>query len=218
MKEPMLILHGHVLDRLAELPDGSVRIKRRPNGTFLPGTHWRQPKPFWKKEWLIQEYVIEKRSTAEIASKFGLQDSAIIYWLKKHRIARRTVREARAVKHWGLFGVKNGMYGKTGALNPNYKDGSSPERQRLYAGSAWRNLEQRIFRRDRDTCRRCGSTRSGPRSLHAHHIFTWAGNPGLRFDPDNIITLCSACHRWVHGRKNIAKEFLAEGVSTRQPM
>ena len=36
------------------------------------------------------------------------------------------------MKHWGAVGAANPMFGRTGALNPRYVDGSSPERQRGY--------------------------------------------------------------------------------------
>jgi 5-methylcytosine-specific restriction endonuclease McrA len=31
---------------------------------------------------------------------------------------------------------------------------------------------------------------------------------GLRAEPDNLVLLCEACHRWVHSRANIGRVFL----------
>lgn len=175
------------------------------------GAKHKTPQPYQNAVWLRREYVDAKRSSGDIAKAADTTQSNILFFLKKFGIPRRTVSEARAIKHWGLQGSTNGMYGKMGRLNPNYKDSFSPERQRIYAGSKWKALEQLVFKRDRGACRRCGKSHLGPRSLHAHHVAPWAGNPNLRFDPDNIITLCSGCHRWVHSRKNTAKEYVAGG-------
>lgn len=117
-----------------------VTSPRKPNGQFQKGTHWRPRKTFWDKAWLETEYSLKRRSAAEIAAEVGCTENNILFWLKKHSIQTRTVSEVRAIKHWGLFGEKNPMFGKVGAANPRYVDGSSPERQRLYAQSAGRQF------------------------------------------------------------------------------
>jgi thymidylate synthase (FAD) len=101
------------------------------------------------------------------------------------------------------------MFGKTGAANPRYVDGSSPERQRAYASASGKAFIRVVLDRDGYACRRCGSGKRGARGLHAHHIAPWAGNEALRFDPDNAVTLCRACHEWVHSKANASREWLA---------
>lgn len=182
---------------------------RAANGQFLAGTHWRPEKPHWRPEWLREQYVVLGRSTGDIAAEAGTADAAILYWLKKHGIQRRTVAQARALKHWGLVGEKNPMHGKTGAANPRYVDGSSPERQRMYVRGEGRAFIRDVLERDDYRCKRCGAGKSGPKSLHVHHIKPWAGNEALRFDMGNVVTLCRACHGWVHSRSNTDREFLA---------
>lgn len=108
-----------------------------------------------------------------------------------------------------LRGAANGMHGRTGKANPHYIDGSSPERQRLYAAGDWKALLRFVYKRDGYKCARCGAGKAGPRSIHAHHIKAWAGNQALRFDPANLITLCRTCHEWVHSRQNTSGMFLA---------
>ena len=54
-----------------------------------------------------------------------------------------------------------------------------------------RNL---VFRRDRHTCTVCGSRRG----LNGHHMEPWSKNKELRYDLDNIVTLCDRCHRLYH--------------------
>lgn len=183
---------------------------RTATGQFTAGVHaWRPPQPHWEKSWLEERYVVQKKSLAEIAEEVGCTWVNIKHWLKKHGIPRRTISEARAVKHWGSFGPANPMHGKCGSLNPRFIDGSSPERQRLYVQAAGKAFLKAVYERDNWRCVRCNSPDAGPRSLHAHHIKPWAGNPDLRFDINNAVTLCRTCHQWVHSRKNVAREYLA---------
>jgi len=114
---------------------------------------------------------------------------------------RRLSQKASVEKPW-LRGERNGMAGRTGETNPNYIDGSSPERQRMYAHGTWKAVLRAVYARDNYRCVRCSAPKTTPRSLHAHHIKPWAGNPALRFDLDNLVTLCRTCHSWVHSKAN----------------
>lgn len=78
---------------------------RGADGKFLKGAHWRPKAPHWDAEWLREQYEMRGRSTGEIAIETGTTDAAILYWLKKHGIARRSTSQARAVKHWGANGA-----------------------------------------------------------------------------------------------------------------
>lgn len=191
----------------------SVRILigdvRDSGGRFKPGAHaWREPKPHWRRDWLVREYIELKRSAGDIAADIGCTDSNVLFWLKKHDIPRRSVSDARALKKWGSVGAANPMYGKTGAANPRYVDGSSPERQRLYVQSEGRAFLQAIYRRDGFQCVRCSAPKTAPKSLHVHHLKPWAGNPSLRFDAGNAVTLCRTCHSWVHSNANADREYI----------
>lgn len=118
---------------------------------------------------------------------------------RQHTDETRAVlsEKARVPKPW-LRAERNGMYGRKGPLNPRYVDGSSPERQRAYASAEWRRVSAHVRERDGYRCSRCGAEKNGSRSLHIHHVEPWAGNAGLRFDPDNLVTLCATCHRDEH--------------------
>lgn len=183
-------------------------MQRDSKGRIIKGTHWREPKPHWQREWLLREYVERQRSTGDIAAEIGTTDANVLYWLRRHGIERRDISAARAVKHWGAFGAANPMHGKIGAANPRFVDGSSPERQRLYVRGQGREFLRAVLARDEYQCRRCGSTKAGARSLHVHHIKPWAGNVELRFAAENVVTLCRPCHGWVHSRQNVEREFL----------
>lgn len=116
---------------------------------------------------------------------------------RRHSAETRAIMSAKASRPrpW-LRGERNGMSGRTGALNPGWKGGGSPERQRLYASAQWRALRRRLRRRAAGMCEVCGSTDE----LHAHHIKPWASHPDLRLDLDNLMLLCAPCHRAEHAR------------------
>ena len=181
---------------------------RGADGRFVKGEHWRPHRPHWDAEWLRSAYCEQGRSTGDIARDAGVTDAAIIYWLRRHGIERRTISQARAVKRWGARGHDNAMFGRTGDKNPRFVDGSSPERQRMYVQGAGREFLRSALARDCYRCVRCGVDKSGPKSLHVHHVRPWSGNPDLRFNLGNVVTLCRGCHGWVHSRANTDREYL----------
>ena len=190
-----------------------TRIKKgqrlSPATEFKPGQHWRPPGKHRDRDWLEHQYVALGQSTGDIAKAVGFTEAAIVFWLRKHGIPRRSISEARALKHWGVEGSANPMFGKRGPENPRYIDGSSPERQRMYSRSEGLQFLQAVYRRDNWTCTRCGEKKGGPRSLAAHHLKLWAGHPELRFDMSNVVSLCVRCHLWVHSKRNTERAYLA---------
>ena len=162
------------------------------------GNSPRKLKPCWDRKWLFQSYTIDKKSALEIAKENECTENNILFWLKKHKIKTRNVSEVRKVKHWGSSGSKNPMYGKIGKENPNWNGGHSPERQSLYARSAWKELAKTILKGDKYTCRNCRTEHKQGNKLVVHHIKQWSMYPELRFDVDNLITLCENCHKEKH--------------------
>jgi hypothetical protein len=181
-----------------------------PETEFKKGEHWREHQPFWERDWLYTEYVTKERAAADIAKQFGITEAAIFFWLRKHKIPRRKMTEIRAKKHWGLSGAVNGMYGKTGAKNPHWLGGVTPERQAVYSSIEWADAARQVWRRDKGSCRRCGKKKNG-REMHIHHIVSFAIKE-LRTDPKNLVLLCDDCHKWVHSRKNKNQEFIRKEV------
>lgn len=107
-----------------------------------------------------------------------------------------------------IRGQANGMSGRTGENNPNYKGGHSPERQRIYASGEFKSILREVFARDGYVCQRCGESKKEKRGIHGHHIKSWANHPSLRYDLENIVTLCRKCHNWVHSLANINREWI----------
>lgn len=184
--------------------------RRSPTTEFKPGQHWRPVQSFREKEWLEQEYVVKQRSTGDIAAEFGVTDAAVLFWLRKHGIPRRTVAQARKIKHWGLSGEKNGMYGVHGANHPGWKGGCTPERQRVYSSIEWARAVRIVWKRDKRTCQRCGGKSVRKVAFHIHHIVSFQV-PELRTEPSNLVLLCIDCHHFVHSPANTERLFIKEG-------
>ena len=165
--------------------------------------------PYHDADWLRREYVEKGRSSGEIAAQFGVTEMNIVFFLRKHGIERRTISEARSLKHWGAPGEMNPMYGKRGAEVPNWKGGCTPQRQAFYSSIEWSEAVRAVWGRDRGVCQRCGKKANGKKSMHIHHIVSFA-NKELRAEPSNLILLCRDCHHWVHSKRNANREFLAD--------
>lgn len=185
--------------------------KRNPKGQFLKGTHWRDPKPFRERAWLLENYQRLGRSTGDIAREFGTTDAAILFWLRKHKIKRRSISEARKLKRWGAQGPDNPMWNRRGELNPRWLGGVTPERQAFYASDEWKKACSAVWKRDKATCQRCGLYRddSPDVAFNIHHIESFA-NRELRAVVSNLVLLCEICHDFVHSRRNVSREFLPQ--------
>lgn len=165
---------------------------------YLPG-HYRPTKPYHDADWLRTEYIDKQRTMQDIGDQFGVNATSIKRYLTRFGIPMRTQAESLR-----LSGAT------AGANNPAWKGGTTPERQRLYKTYEWRQLVAKVFERDGYACQRCGDKRNARGNrFHAHHIELWSDAPDRRTDPDNLVTLCRACHQWVHSNENTEREFLA---------
>jgi len=177
----------------------------------MPHAGRHTPKPYWDRGWLVREYVIYQRSARDIADEFGCIENNILYFLHKHGIETRTVAQARAIKYWGSFGPENGMYGRCGEDNPNWRGGISPERQAFYSSPEWKRAAAAVWKRDNAMCARCGVHRCDtPDEFHIHHIESFA-NEALRCNLANLVLLCKTCHNFVHSNDNEEREFIVKG-------
>lgn len=175
-----------------QFKDGEAGASTR----FKKGEHWRKPSPLWDKEWIRNAYVVRGKSAAEIASMFSVTEAAVLFWLRKHGIPRRSMAEIRAAKHWGSVGEKNPMYGKRGVLNPNWSGGLTPLRQTYYGKSEMRQAMRDVYIRDK-SCRLCGSEDQ----MEVHHIDPFSQAPLLVMEIGNMILLCAKCHRKMRGKE-----------------
>lgn len=103
-----------------------------------------------------------------------------------------------------------------GKNHPSWRsDLSAEERKRRIEGrfsdpklNRWR---KKVYGRDGYTCKKCNDSRGG--NLVAHHIYSWAYYPSLRYVSTNGITLCEKCHKDFHnkfGKKRNTKKQLTQ--------
>lgn len=120
------------------------------------------------------------------------------FYGRRHSDETKATLSAKASipKPW-LRGERNGMAGRTGASNPNWKGGGSPERQRMYSSGEWRRLRRQLRKRAHGRCEQCGSEHQ----LHIHHVKSWAEHPELRLELSNLVLLCRDCHIAKHRRE-----------------
>jgi len=171
----------------------------------------REPKPFWNREWLASAYLVQGLSAKEIADQFGCTENNVLMFLHKHKIATRSIAEARKMKRWGSHGVDNPMWNRKGELNPNWKDGVTEERQAFYSSKAWKSACSAVWKRDKAACRRCGLPKKcGDMPFHIHHLRGFA-EVSTRADKEALVLLCEACHQWVHSNGNVNGDFIQNG-------
>jgi 5-methylcytosine-specific restriction endonuclease McrA len=61
-------------------------------------------------------------------------------------------------------------------------------------------LRQLVLERDNYICQKCGAT-TETAQLHVHHEKSYTLNKIMANDPDNCITLCKKCHKWIHSQE-----------------
>lgn len=76
-------------------------------------------------------------------------------------------------------------------VNNGKRRGGRFSQRNMEAYRVWRKA---VFTRDGYKCRECPAKKP----LVAHHVKAWAKHPELRFDVDNGLTLCRACHALKH--------------------
>lgn len=111
-----------------------------------------------------------------------------------------------------MLSNNNPTKGKKGDLHHNWNPDVSEKirnrrRKNLYEV---KKLRQEIFQRDDYTCKIC---KKRGISLHAHHIYSWKHYPELRYDQDNLTTMCTNCHHKYHSQTKI-KEVNQETFNT----
>ena len=65
----------------------------------------------------------------------------------------------------------------------------------------WQKVRYLIFARDDHTCQECGAKREWNYILEVHHIKYISGREPWEYSSDYLITLCSRCHREIHGKE-----------------
>lgn len=97
-----------------------------------------------------------------------------------------------------------------GELHPNWDPTKSNKERFTLRKYEMSVLRKETFERDNYTCQ-CCLKRDGS-ILNAHHILPFSKHVDLRYDVNNLITLCYTCHKSYHAKykKDINKETLEE--------
>lgn len=68
------------------------------------------------------------------------------------------------------------------------------DKQHFRSSSVWKHKRAEILDRDEHQCLICGNNSE----LQVHHIISLDINEALKLEDNNLISLCSKCHRDVH--------------------
>lgn len=93
--------------------------------------------------------------------------------------------------------LRENHWDNSGDKNPAWKGGISKlnaRERRQYS----RKIAPLVFQRDNYTCQICYQYGV---NIHADHIKSWSEYPELRFEIDNLRTLCIPCHYYVTFKK-----------------
>lgn len=114
-----------------------------------------------------------------------------------------------------ICGKNSSLYGKFGALNPQWKGGVTPEREKISKSPEWKLARKMVIERDGFKCIECNVPISAIKikgkktsNLCLHHIASFAEQRSLRCDPKNLVLLCRKCHHWTHSGKNLQRKYL----------
>ena len=70
-----------------------------------------------------------------------------------------------------------------------------------FVNHVYKKLRTRTLKRDGHSCQMPGCNNT--KKLHVHHIRPWSIAAHLRFEPDNLITLCKQCHDSIKNQEHI---------------
>lgn len=191
------------------------------------------------KDWLIKEYITNKKSADQIAREIKRDPKRVWEWIVNYGIETRPrgtdygqsfkpgcISAFKGHTHTEQFKQQkrqerindgrvpyliNGIHWlkATGKKSPAWRGGITPERQKLYSTDEWKNIRFQVLNRDKKICQKCGIHYTKGVSLHIHHVVSFM-ILDKRLDIDNLITLCDTCHRWVHSNMNTTKDFIME--------
>lgn len=71
----------------------------------------------------------------------------------------------------------------------------------FYTSTAWKNKRQEIIKRDNNECQICKALYKFVPSDDVHHIVPMTKDFSKRLDNNNLISLCSKCHKDIHYHK-----------------
>jgi thymidylate synthase ThyX len=160
------------------------------------------------QEWLRTQYLERNLDHETMGRLAGVSKHTIRSWIRRHglqkplgswTIGRAPWNKGRRYEggwHHTPDTLANLSAAKRGPNNPRWKGGTTPRGIQLRRGV--HTLRSAIYERDAHTCRLCG-VRGGRLTLH-HILPIWA-RTDLAHDPENLATVCRACHLRMNGHE-----------------
>ncbi len=217
------IARNHSITEVAELAGistGTLKKWLRRHGLKKPlgaRTRWtlaNADKPYANKAWLEEKYVVENLDHQTIAKLCGVSHHTIRAWVRKHGLQKPMGSWSAGKSPWNKGkkysagwthspGIRLRLSeAKTGEKNPQWKGGITKRAIKIRRGM--RDIRPQIMARDGYRCRVC----AGRKRLEMHHIIPVWARPDLILEPENIATICRACHLKTYGREmECAKQF-----------
>lgn len=183
-----------------------------------------------EKDELHNLYRIQRLSSKEIADKYGVSDSAILYQMKKFEIPSFSPSEAMNIYLYEKDGIKKFRETQSTMENriksscrqhgikiEDFNGFSTTEQHMARNNTYYKEWVRKVFERDNYTCQCCGK-RGG--NLNAHHLYNFSEYPDLRYDVSNGITFCERCHlisfpnsfHSIYGERNNTPEQVVEYI------
>jgi hypothetical protein len=131
------------------------------------------------KQWKVAKYCSVK---CLVKSKIGVKMPWMAVVLAQNR------KHHKGKKHW------------------NWKGGITPYHHRLRQSTRYITWRNKVYKRDRWTCQKCGK-KCRSETIVAHHKKNFLYFPKLRYNISNGVTLCRSCHKKVHKRIGAKNRF-----------
>lgn len=178
--------------------------------TIISKMYGHHSKTIWK---YLKNHGIQTRPRGALSGHGFVKGQASAFKGRKHTEENKEkVRQARLMDGRVPYmkGGKHWLHHE-GAQSPAWNGGTTPERQKAHSSLLWKECVKAVWKRDNAICQRCGlDHRTIDRKkirFHIHHKVSFQ-KKAWRFDVENLVLLCGPCHRWVHGKENINKEFI----------
>lgn len=186
------------------------------------------------KDELYELYIVDKKTTKEIADIYNIADNTVSNLLDKFNIPVYSQSERMLDYYYQKGGIEKAREiasneenrilascRQQGISREEFNGFLTTENSRIRGRVEYFDWRKSVFERDNYTCQCCGQHGG---KLNAHHIMNFSDNEDLRFNVDNGITLCFNCHSLesehgfhrLYGNKNNTKEQLDEYIKMRQ--
>ena len=146
-------------------------------------------------EFCNKEYKAKKSTQIHCSQQCANKAHSALWDLPKTKTCEQCGEEYKPAPKWRnrqkYCGLKCRRKAQCGANSHFWKGGVAAKNQIIRTSAEFKQWAKDVKIRDNFTCQIC-STRRGP--LASHHILCFALYEEYRFDVDNGVCLCSACH------------------------